>query len=123
MVQGIYISSTFTIIVNHTYIGNNQSFSSPVNRIKITGFWASRSLFLSPHLTFTQRLREYFNHLAFRVVMFSIDLAFWKNKIIGWVRWKLGMRVESFEDELDRNIRGFAKANLGVDVTNGAFEG
>lgn len=55
--------------------------------------------------------------------MFSIDLAFWKNKIIGWVRWKLGMRVESFEDELDRNIRGFAKANLGVDVTNGAFEG
>lgn len=103
--------------------GNNQSFSSPVNRIKITGFWASRSLSLSPHLSFVQRLREYFHHLVFRVVMFSIDLAFWKNKVVGWVCWKLGMRVEGFEDELERKIRGFAKANLGVDVIDGAFDG
>jgi aarF domain-containing kinase len=94
-----------------------------VNRIKITGFWASRSLSLSPHLTFTQRLREYFHHLVFRAVMFSIDFVFWKNKIVGWVRGKLGMRVEGFEDELERNLKGFAKASLGVDVVEGAFDG
>jgi aarF domain-containing kinase len=55
--------------------------------------------------------------------MFSIDLAFWKNKIVGWVRWKLGLRVEGFEDEFERTIRGFAKASLGVDVVEGAFDG
>lgn len=33
------------------------------------------------------------------------------------------MRVEGFEDELERKIRGFAKANLGVDVIDGAFDG
>jgi aarF domain-containing kinase len=55
--------------------------------------------------------------------MFSIDFVFWKNKIVGWVRGKLGMRVEGFEDELERNLRGFAKASLGVDVVEGAFDG
>jgi aarF domain-containing kinase len=55
--------------------------------------------------------------------MFSIDLAFWRNKILGWVRRRLGLRVEGFEDELERNIKGFAKANLGVDIADGTFSG
>jgi aarF domain-containing kinase len=55
--------------------------------------------------------------------MFSIDFAFWKNKLVGWVRRTLGLRVEGFEDELERNIRGMAKASLGIDVANGAFDG
>ena len=55
--------------------------------------------------------------------MFSIDFAFWKNKVVGWVRWTLGLRVEGFEDELERNIRGFAKASLGINVSNGVFDG
>jgi aarF domain-containing kinase len=123
MVQGILCLFCSTVPTNQTSTGNNQSFSSPVNRIKITGFWASRSLSLSPNLTFTQRLREYFHHLVFRAVIFSIDLAFWRNKILGWVRRKLGLRAEGFEDELERNIRGFAKASLGVDVADGVFSG
>jgi aarF domain-containing kinase len=104
--------------------GNNQSFFSPVNRIKITGFWASRSLSSSPNLTLTQRLREYWHHLVFRVIMFSIDFGFWKNKVIGWARQKLGLRVgEGFEDKLERNMRGIAKATFGVEVDVGAFDG
>ncbi|KAG5725140.1 ABC1 family protein C10F6.14c [Termitomyces sp. T112] len=104
--------------------GNNQSLGSPVNRIKITGFWASRSLTQAPHLSFTQRLREWWHYLVFRSVMFSLDLAFWKNKISIWIRRHLGLRPgEGFEDEMERTMRGLAKSNLGVDVSPSAFEG
>ena len=131
MVQGKASSSSRSIYTAQPterliilFTGNNQSLSSPVNRIKITGFWASRSLSRSPNLTFTQRLREYWHHLVFRAIMFSIDFAFWKSKILAWVRRKLRLRAgEGFEDELERNMRGFAKASFGVEVGAGAFEG
>ncbi|KAG6902172.1 hypothetical protein C0995_003453 [Termitomyces sp. Mi166 len=104
--------------------GNNQSLGSPVNRIKITGFWASRSLTQAPNLSFTQRLREWWHYLIFRSVMFSLDLAFWHNKISLWVRRHFGLRPgEGFEDEMERTMRGIAKSNLGVDVSPSAFEG
>ncbi|KAG5652944.1 hypothetical protein H0H81_003021 [Sphagnurus paluster] len=104
--------------------GNNQSLGSPVNRIKITGFWASRSLSQRPNLSITQRLREYWHHLIFRAVMLSLDIVFWKNKAALWVRKRLGLRPGvGFEDELESSMRGFAKSNLGVDVAPGAFEG
>lgn len=104
--------------------GNNQALGSPVNRIKITGFWASRSLTSSPSLSISQRLAEYYHYLAFRTIMFSIDVAFWASKVKGWVRGLLGLRVTgSWEDELERSMRGFAKSAFGVDVQPGAFEG
>ncbi|KIJ67289.1 hypothetical protein HYDPIDRAFT_84650 [Hydnomerulius pinastri MD-312] len=103
--------------------GNNQALGSPVNRIKITGYWASRSLTTSANLTFTQRAREYWHYLTFRGIMFSIDLAFWASKTRQWVRAMLGLSNMGFEDELERSMRGFAKSAFGVDVAPGAFEG
>lgn len=56
--------------------------------------------------------------------MFTLDLAFWKNKISLWIRRHLGLRPgEGFEDEMERTMRGLAKSNLGVDVSSSAFEG
>jgi aarF domain-containing kinase len=103
--------------------GNNQSLGSPVNRIKITGYWASRSLTSNPNLTFPQRFKEYWYYVVFRGVMFSLDIAFWTNQVRGWVRKMMGLMTEGFEDELERSMRGFAKSSLGVDVATNAFDG
>ncbi|KAF9236791.1 ABC1 family-domain-containing protein [Melanogaster broomeanus] len=104
-------------------LGNNQAFGSPINRIKITGYWASRSLTTSTNLTFTQRAKEYWHYLVFRVIMLSIDLAFWASKLRHRVRRILGMSTMGFEDDLERTMRGFVKNTFGVDVAPGAFDG
>lgn len=98
-------------------------FGSPVNRIRITGNWASRSLVAEPSLTFTRRLREYVGYAAFIVVMFSVDVAFWSSKTRQWFRTQMGWTSEGFEDELERSMRGFAKNNFGVEIAENAFEG
>lgn len=103
--------------------GNNQVLGSPVNRIKITAYWASRSLTTTTNLTFRQRMREYWRYMSFRIIMFSIDLAFWASKVRQWIRTLFGMASEGFEDELERNMRGFAKSAFGVDVAPGVFSG
>ncbi|TFK25857.1 ABC1-domain-containing protein [Coprinopsis marcescibilis] len=109
--------------------GNNQAFGSPVNRIKITGNWASRALFRDNKLSGTERLREWWHHLIFRTVMFTIDVIFWQNKFFSWLHQirdrLLGRPPQSlnFEDELERNMRDFAKDNWGLDVPQSAFVG
>ncbi|RDX40175.1 atypical/ABC1/ABC1-B protein kinase [Lentinus brumalis] len=103
--------------------GNNQLFGSPVNRIRITAYWASRSLVTSRQLSLAQRLREAWNHVVFLSVMFSIDVLFWGTRVRQWVARMLGRRGESFEDELERSMRNFAKSNFGLDMPEGAFEG
>ncbi|KAI0687937.1 ABC1-domain-containing protein [Cerioporus squamosus] len=103
--------------------GNNQLFGSPVNRIRITAYWASRSLVTSQELNLAQRVRELWNHVVFLSVMFSIDVLFWGTKVRQYVARRLGRRGESFEDELERTMRDFAKSNFGLDVPEGAFEG
>ncbi|KAH9481461.1 ABC1 family protein lscO [Psilocybe cubensis] len=118
--------------------GNNQSFGSPVNRIKVTGLWASRSLSRDTALPFSLRVREYIYHLRFRFLIFGLDVLFWRAKatafIGSWVerivnalgirRWGLGwVRRGNFEEELEKTMRGFAKDSLGFDVGSGAFEG
>ncbi|TFK35821.1 ABC1 family-domain-containing protein [Crucibulum laeve] len=110
--------------------GNNQSFGSPVNRIKITGYWASRSQISNRNLSVGERVHEWWHHLVFISVMFSLDIAFWKSRFLlwfwGWRRkWHLGgtERRGSFEDELEKNMRGFAKDSLGIDVGEGVFAG
>ncbi|KAF9260370.1 ABC1-domain-containing protein [Marasmius fiardii PR-910] len=103
--------------------GNNQSFGSPVNRIKITGYWASRSLTRASNLTFTERIREYTNHIAFRGVMLSLDIAFWTTRLKQWFWAKFGRVALSFEDELEKTMRGLMKGNLGMDVETGVFNG
>ena len=103
--------------------GNNQLYASPVNRIRITGYWASRSLVTSPKLTIKDRLREIVSHVVFLSVMFSIDMAFWATKVRQWLWHKLGRKGDSFEDELERSMRHFAKSNFGIDVPEGVFDG
>ncbi|PPR01545.1 hypothetical protein CVT24_001856 [Panaeolus cyanescens] len=112
--------------------GNNQSFGSPVNRVQITGYWASRSSTRSSSLSLSERVKEWINHLRFRVVMLTIDFVFWKSKFLTWVadvRTRLhlggsGSRLRGgFEAELEESMRGFAKDNLGLDVGSDAFSG
>lgn len=96
---------------------------SPVNRIRITGEWASRSLTADPQLSTSQRLRAYVGYLGFLAVTLSIDLVFWTTRLKQWVSLRLGWTSSSFEDELERTMRGFAKSNFGVDISETAFEG
>ncbi|KAF8634314.1 hypothetical protein AX15_000975 [Amanita polypyramis BW_CC] len=105
--------------------GNNQSFNSPVNRVKITGLWASRALTRSRNLTWGQWLAEYWHHFVFRSVLLALDFAFYKSKLIAWLREKvLGKRRGGgFEDELERNMREFARESLGIDVGENMFVG
>ena len=102
---------------------NNQMLGSPVNRIRITGTWASRSLAWNPSQPFAQRLREYANYIGFRLVMFTIDCAFWASKLRQWVHMKLGQSSEGFEDELERSMRGYAKNTFGVEIADDVFQG
>ena len=94
-----------------------------MNRIRITAHWASRSLVTSHRLPLARRLREALRHLAFLSVMLSIDAAFWATRLRQWLWHLLGRQGLSFEDELERTMRDFAKANLGIDVPQGVFEG
>ncbi|KAF9554246.1 ABC1-domain-containing protein [Agrocybe pediades] len=112
--------------------GNNQSFGSPVNRIKITGFWASRSLTRNLSLSPSERLVEWWHHLVFRAIMFRLDLAFYKSKFLAWIRnWRVRLHLAragargtgGFEEELEKTMRGFAKDNLGIEVDAGVFAG
>ena len=104
--------------------GNNQQFGAPVNRIRITAFWASRSLVTSPSLTLTARLRSALSHLVFLSVMFSLDVLFYATRVRQWLARRLGRTgAVSFEDALERSMRDFAKSNLGIDVPEGVFDG
>lgn len=103
--------------------GNNQSLGAPVNRIKITGFWASKALTRSPDLTFGRRLREYWGYTVFRGVMVSLDVMFWVTRVRQWVSAKLGRYSWNFEDEFERGMQAFTKSNLGIEYNNAAFKG
>ena len=105
------------------FAGNNQSFGSPVNRIRITGYWASRSLVTSHRLTMGGRIREFLNHFIFMSVLFTSDVIFWATKVRQWFWHQFGHKGQSFEDELEASMRSFAKSNFGIDVPVGAFEG
>lgn len=94
-------------------------FGSPVNRIKIIGGWASRSLTFSPNLTFTQRLREYYGYFVFQTMMFTVDVLFSLTRLRQW--WRGSKDDEGFEDELEKSMRGFAKDNLGMDIKEGTM--
>ncbi|KAF4626689.1 hypothetical protein G7Y89_g11467 [Cudoniella acicularis] len=98
--------------------GNNQFLGSPVNRIKMTGSWASRSLVDSKDLSFSQRFVNGWRHLLFRVVLLSSDLVFYTSKVRQWLGWGLGM-----EDDIERQMRFIAKDQFGVELQHGVFDG
>ncbi|KEQ95159.1 hypothetical protein AUEXF2481DRAFT_47130 [Aureobasidium subglaciale EXF-2481] len=97
--------------------GNNQFLGSPVNRIKITGLWASRALTEQPHLTISQRWKYYANHLVFRVVLVGTDVWFWYAKIKQWFGLGKGMDAD-IEDQM-RAVAG----DMGIELNHGIFEG
>lgn len=103
--------------------GNNQQYGSPVNRIRITGSWASSSLTSDPALTFPERVREYRTYSEYRLAMVLLDLAFYVTRLRQWIWGLLGRTGHGFEDELERSMRGFARTNFGIEMSQGAFEG
>ena len=98
-------------------------FGSPVNRIRVTGYWASHALATEPNLTLSQRIREWAKYFSFLTVMFAVDVAFWSSKVRQWFRMRMGGPRESFEDELERTMRGIAKKNFGIEIAETAFDG
>lgn len=116
--------------------GNNQTFRSPVNRIRITGYWASRSQFRRTSLSIRDRLNELYRHLIFQAVMFSIDIAFYTNKLRKTMElWRMRLRAwfglradgavmsRDFEEEMERQVRMAAKDYFGVEIGEDTFVG
>ena len=97
--------------------GNNQFLGSPVNRIKITGTWASRALAEDTNLSGVQRLLKYGNHLLFRFMLSLSDVLWWTAR----VRQIFG-RGGGMEDEIEEGMRRMARG-LGVELNHGVFEG
>ncbi|KAI9800744.1 MAG: hypothetical protein M1833_003160 [Piccolia ochrophora] len=109
----IFLGRNFRIVQ-----GNNQFLGSPVNRIKITGTWASRALVDSPDLAWSDKARNLGRHLIFRLVMFGSDVVFYASK----ARQILGMGG-GMEDDMEAQMKGIAKDTFGVELNHSVFEG
>ncbi|KAI1079670.1 ABC1-domain-containing protein [Whalleya microplaca] len=97
--------------------GNNQFMGSPVNRVKMMGNWASRSLFQDPNLPWRERAMNAWRHLLFKTVLLATDVAFYTFKLRQWLGWGGG-----FEDEVEARMKDMAK-DFGVDLQHEVFEG
>lgn len=97
--------------------GNNQFLGSPVNRIKITGLWASRALAESRDLRMSERWKNWVRHLRFRCVLVLSDVVFLWSK----VRQRLGMG-RGMEDEIEERMKVMAK-DMGIELNHSVFEG
>lgn len=86
--------------------GNNQFLGSPVNRIKITGTWASRALTEDPNLSWRDRWRFYGSHVLFKTVLLGSDFVFWYSKIRQWLGIGKGM-----DDDIEESMRSMAKVS------------
>ena len=98
--------------------GNNQFLGSPVNRIKMTGAWASRSLVDDKNLSFSERFANGWRHLLFKFVLFSSDIVFYTSKLRQWFGFGDGM-----EDDMEKQMRSIAKDQFGVELQHSVFEG
>jgi aarF domain-containing kinase len=97
--------------------GNNQFLGSPVNRIKITGLWASRALVESKDLSYSQRWSNWVKHLRFRAVLVLTDFAFLWSRVKQVTGFGRGM-----EDDIEERMKAMAK-DFGVELNHGVFEG
>ncbi|KAI9749500.1 MAG: hypothetical protein M4579_006845 [Chaenotheca gracillima] len=98
--------------------GNNQFLGSPVNRVKITGNWASRALVDSPDLTYGQKFTNLGRHLIFKFVLFSSDIVFYASKIRQVFGFGGGM-----EDDMEAHMKNIAKGTFGVELNHSVFDG
>ncbi|KAF2422630.1 ABC1 domain protein [Tothia fuscella] len=97
--------------------GNNQFLGSPVNRIKITGLWASRALAESRDLTFRERARNWGSHFIFRFVLFGTDIVWWYYRVKQLAGLGKGM-----DDEIEQVMKRTAK-DFGVELQHDIFDG
>lgn len=97
--------------------GNNQFLGSPVNRVKMMGEWASRSLFMDPNLSLRERLTYRWRHVLFKAVLFGTDVVFYFFRIRQWLGLGGGM-----EDQLEASMKGMAQ-EMGIEMQHGVFEG
>lgn len=97
--------------------GNNQFLGSPVNRIKISGLWASRALAESKDLPLRERWSNWIKHLRFRVVLVLSDVVFLWTRVKQFFGAGRGM-----EDEIEERMKVMAK-DFGVDLNHSLFEG
>ncbi|KAB5547102.1 ABC1 family-domain-containing protein [Coniochaeta sp. 2T2.1] len=97
--------------------GNNQFLGSPVNRVKMMGNWASRSLFEARDLPLPDRLRNMWRHLLFKTVLLGTDVLFYFYKVRQWLGKGGGM-----EDEVEAHMAQMAK-EFGVELQHDLFEG
>ncbi|KAM0356075.1 hypothetical protein ACHAPU_000469 [Fusarium lateritium] len=97
--------------------GNNQYLGSPVNRVKMMGEWASRSLFEDPKLPLSQRLQNRWRHVIFKTVMTASDVVFYIFKLRQWLGLGGGM-----EDEMEKRMKEVAQ-DFGVELQHDVFDG
>ncbi|KAF3007010.1 hypothetical protein E8E14_008779 [Neopestalotiopsis sp. 37M] len=97
--------------------GNNQFMGSPVNRIKMMGNWASRSLYEDPNLPWAERMANVWRHMLFKTVLLATDVAFYTFKLRQWLGLGGGM-----EDEVEARMKDMAK-DFGVELQHEVFEG
>ncbi|KAL0937662.1 ABC1 family protein [Colletotrichum truncatum] len=97
--------------------GNNQYLGSPVNRVKMMGEWASRSLYEDPNLPWAKRAGNAWRHLLFKGVLALTDVAFYFFKIRQWLGFGGGM-----EDEMEKRMKDIAQ-DFGVELQHEVFEG
>jgi len=97
--------------------GNNQFLGSPVNRIKITGNWASRSLVDDPHLSFGERMKNWGRHLVFKIFIFGSDVVFYGTKVRQFLGWGGGME-DVLEDQMKQMV-----GDMGFELNHSVFEG
>ncbi|RYP23677.1 hypothetical protein DL765_000973 [Monosporascus sp. GIB2] len=96
---------------------NNQFMGSPVNRIKMMGNWASRSLYQDPNLPWRERAVNAWRHLIFRFVLLATDVAFYTFKVRQLLGYGGGM-----DEELENRMRDMAK-DMGIELQHNIFEG
>lgn len=97
--------------------GNNQFMGSPVNRIKVMGNWASRSLYQDPNLAWKDRLVNAWRHLLFKTVLLATDVAFYTFKVRQWLGYGGGM-----EDALEARMKTMA-SDMGFELQHDVFDG
>jgi aarF domain-containing kinase len=97
--------------------GNNQYLGSPVNRIKLTGNWASRALAEDQNLTVRERWKYFGSHLVFKFVLLMTDAWFYYAKL----KQALG-RGKGMDDDMEQMMKGMAKDH-GIELNHGVFDG
>lgn len=83
--------------------GNNRFLGSPVNRMKLTGLWASRALLEDerhrPDVGVVQRTRNALQHVLFHLVLLGTDVVFYTSKLRQWAGLGGGMEQDIKEAE------------------------